>query len=884
MKKWISLLLSLVLMLSLVPAALAEEEAAEDPANEPEVVEPAEEPTEEPAEEPTEEPAEPEEDPELIAEPIEEDTDELIDPIEYNPDGTINVDSKNFPDANFRKWVMNNISGGQSTMTQQTADNVVKIDCSSSDIAKLNGIAVFKNLQVLCCKDNKLTALDLSKNTKLTELDCTNNKLTKLTLTGCAKLVKLNCTGNSIKTLNVSACKKLKELYVSNNKLTTLTTTGVTTLEIVYASNNALTAIGNLANNKDLRALTLSNNKLKTIDITKLTKLETLFAASNSLTKIDLSKNTALKNLNLKSNNLKEIDLSKNTKLVKLDVSSNSLTKIDVTKNTDLQELTVSNNTIKKLDVSKNTDLTLLACVKCGLSELDLSANMWLETLTADNNSLKKLDVSGCPLLETLSVNSNKIKNLDLTGSTSLMKVSVNDNGLYMLNVKNLSKLYEVACQNNELFELDLSGCTDMEKLDCRNNKIWNLEISDCAKLHELYCQNNRIGLLDPSTCPDLVKINCADNNLSALRLDSNTKLTSATVSPQIVVDILDITESSGKYVYDMNNILPSSADTYYVKVDNTVYTYDPSTGIMVVPGQAIAGFPYTFETGAGDMQVEVKRSFNADYTVAFKSSDVEYKGTTPYVVYDGTEHRPGFTVKDANGKTIPEYYYLYGYINNTDAGTAWLVVFMIGHSTTPTEKMFKIYFGPSEDLKVENVKTGIQLTWKAVEGAGGYVIYRRAWSSTTGGWTAFARWNNTTATSWLDTKVYAGSRYQYGVKAYPSDPMDNYNLGLVSPLKTTVRISTRTLDPLAKGSKKLTATWDDNPIFTGYQLQYTTDSAFKKDVKSVKIDNWNTTKYTITNLKANTTYYVRVRSFHVFDGTTYYGEWSNVRNEKPNS
>ena len=37
-----------------------------------------------------------------------------------------------------------------------------------------------------------------------------------------------------------------------------------------------------------------------------------------------------------------------------------------------------------------------------------------------------------------------------------------------------------------------------------------------------------------------------------------------------------------------------------------------------------------------------------------------------------------------------------------------------------------------------------------------------------------------------------------------------------------------------------------------------------------------------ITNLKANTTYYVRVRSFHVFDGTTYYGEWSNVQNEKP--
>ena len=868
MKKWISLLLCLVMVLSIVPAAFAEEEP-EDLTDEFEVIETAD---------------DSDEDIDAVNDPIEEDPDMLIDPIEYNPDGTINVDSKNFPDANFRKWVKDNISGGQSTMTQQTADNVVKIDCSSSNIAKLNGIAIFKNLQNLCCKDNKITSLDLSKNTKLAELDCTNNKLSKLTLTGCKELVKLNCTGNSIKTLNVTSCKKLKELYVSNNKLTTLNSDGVTTLEIVYASNNALASIGNLKNNKNLRALTVNNNKLKTIELTNLTKLETLYAASNSLTKIDLSKNTALKNLNLKSNKLKEIDLSKNTKLVKLDVSSNSLEKIDLTKNTDLQELIVSNNTIKKLDVSNNTDLTLLECASCGLSELDVSANMWIETLNADNNSLTKLDVSGLPLLKTLSVNSNKIKNLDLTGNTSLMRLSVNDNGLYTLDVQNLADLYEVSCKNNDLFELELNGCTDMEKVDCRNNKIWNLDISDCAKLHELYCQNNWISVLDPSTCPDLVKINCGDNRLSALRLDTNTKLTSATVSPQIVVDILDITESSGKYEYKMTDILPTSADTYYVKVDNNVYTYDKSTGIMIVPGQAIDGFPYAFETGAGDMQVEVKRSFNKDYNVAFKSSDVEYKGSTPYVVYDGTEHRPGFTVKDADGKTIPEYYYLYGYISNIDTGTAWLVVWMVGHSTTPTEKMFKIYFGPSEKLTVENVKDGIQLTWEPVEDAGGYVIYRRAWSSTTGGWTTFARWNYTTATSWKDTKVYAGSRYQYGVKAYKSDAFDNYNLGLVSPLKTTVRISTRTLTKLTKGSKSLTAEWDSNPIFTGYQLQYTTDSTFKKDVKTVKIDTWDQLKYKITNLKANTTYYVRVRSFHVFDGTTYYGEWSNVKNEKPNA
>lgn len=38
----------------------------------------------------------------------------------------------------------------------------------------------FTNLDLLNCSGNKLTALDVSKNTKLTELDCFGNKLKKL--------------------------------------------------------------------------------------------------------------------------------------------------------------------------------------------------------------------------------------------------------------------------------------------------------------------------------------------------------------------------------------------------------------------------------------------------------------------------------------------------------------------------------------------------------------------------------------------------------------------------------------------------------------------------------------------------------------------------------
>ena len=145
-------------------------------------------------------------------------------------------------------------------------------------------------------------------------------------------------------------------------------------------------------------------------------------------------------------------------------------------------------------------------------------------------------------------------------------------------------------------------------------------------------------------------------------------------------------------------------------------------------------------------------------------------------------------------------------------------------------------------------------------------------------------------------TKVYAGTRYQYGVKAYfarRADAVtgamiggnvgDNYNLGLVGPLKTTVRITTRVLNSVTPGSKKLTIKWAGSSVFTGYQVQVATDAKFTQNMQTVTVDNAKTYEKAVTGLKAKTTYYVRVRSYHIFEGMTYYGQWSNVRNGKTN-
>jgi len=289
---------------------------------------------------------------------------------------------------------------------------------------------------------------------------------------------------------------------------------------------------------------------------------------------------------------------------------------------------------------------------------------------------------------------------------------------------------------------------------------------------------------------------------------------------------------------------------------------------------------------------LEDERPVNA--TVEF-GSGVLYKGTTPYVIANGKAQTPEIIVKDENGTVVGPLYYDAVFSENTNAGTAYVDVILKNGYTGTAQDWFKIYLPATTKTWVENVSDGIKVGWEPVEGAAGYVIYRRAWSTTTNGWTEFKRWNNTTETTYIDGKdeahkVYAGTRYQYGVKAYfarRTDPVsgaliggnvgDNYNLGEVGPLKTTVRITTRKLVQVRPGKKEMTVKWEKSKNFTGYQIQIATDSAFKQNTQVIKIDNWETYWTTVRDLNSNTTYYVRIRSYQEFEGMTYFGEWSNV-------
>ena len=87
----------------------------------------------------------------------------------------------------------------------------------------------------------------------------------------------------------------------------------------------------------------------------------------------------------------------------------------------------------------------------------------------------------------------------------------------------------------------------------------------------------------------------------------------------------------------------------------------------------------------------------------------------------------------------------------------------------------------------------------------------------------------------------------------------------------------TTTITSVKAQNKAFTVKWKKKSSITGYQIQYSTNSKFKKGNKSIKIKNAKTISKKITKLKAAKKYYVRIRTYK----GKKYSKWSKVKSIK---
>ncbi|MBR0096582.1 MAG: putative Ig domain-containing protein [Synergistaceae bacterium] len=222
----------------------------------------------------------------------------------------IAVNASNFPDANFREYILENLDDdGDGVLSNAEINAVVSMDVNACGIESLAGIKNFTSLQHLECYLNGMTELDVSNLNKLQVLYCSNNGLTSLNLSGCSSLRALNCRSNGLTELDLSSCTSLEWLQCSLNSLKTLDLAANYNLKNIYCRENELEAI-DLSERENLLDVNCAGNNLIELDLYNCSSLQTLNCRNNALESLVLDGCVALKSLLCYGNQLRVIDLS----------------------------------------------------------------------------------------------------------------------------------------------------------------------------------------------------------------------------------------------------------------------------------------------------------------------------------------------------------------------------------------------------------------------------------------------------------------------------------------------------------------------------------------------------------------------------------------------
>jgi hypothetical protein len=201
---------------------------------------------------------------------------------EYEPvaEGIV-INETNFPDENFRNWILSQEYGQDGVLTEEEIASVTAMRVDPG-IQNMQGIEFFTALKNLNIPSGILTSLDVSKNTALEELMCRENMLTSLDLSQNKALTSLNCFGNAIESLDVSNNTALKTLVCSYNQLTSLVVSKNTALEYLDCNHNQLTSL-DVSNNTALNLLWCYNNQLSSLDVSGCPNLLTLSFYCNQI-------------------------------------------------------------------------------------------------------------------------------------------------------------------------------------------------------------------------------------------------------------------------------------------------------------------------------------------------------------------------------------------------------------------------------------------------------------------------------------------------------------------------------------------------------------------------------------------------------------------------
>ncbi|MCD7900567.1 MAG: hypothetical protein LUH22_12055 [Bacteroides sp.] len=179
-------------------------------------------------------------------------------------------------------------------LTFRSWDNLISLDLTECNSIK----------RLYCSSLPKMTSLDVSKNTLLTDIDIEYTPIKELDLSRNIMLNTFQCVESDLTSLSLEKNNALTELYISDN-------TQLTSIN-VDAENN-------------IKMVWCRNNKMESLDLKNFTVLRYLDCRESNLSSLDLSSCSELLSVNFQYNNIATITLPEKPKIRNFLCSFNQL-------------------------------------------------------------------------------------------------------------------------------------------------------------------------------------------------------------------------------------------------------------------------------------------------------------------------------------------------------------------------------------------------------------------------------------------------------------------------------------------------------------------------------------------------------------------------------
>ncbi len=319
---------------------------------------------------------------------------------------------------------------------------------------------------------------------------------------------------------------------------------------------------------------------------------------------------------------------------------------------------------------------------------------------------------------------------------------------------------------------------------------------------------------------------------------------------------------------------------------------------MMYSSPQMTSSGSYSFQTGTAAAQIAVSQ---CQVTLAEDS-----------YTYNGMEQRPDVTVTYGGKALVKNQDYTLNYSDNINVGTAKVTVTGMGNYTGSVEKEFTIlakseeggnpggegnpgegtnpggegnpgadanpggtvYQKPAKVTGVSAISVNtskIKVSWKGASSADGYCLYR--YDSKKKSWKRLKTISKAAAISYTDSKLAKGTAYKYRVCAYVSVDGKYYYGDFSKEVTAATKPAKTSIKSVTAKKKAITLKWKKT-AGSGYEITYSTRSNFS-GARTIKVGGASKSSYTLKKLKANKTYYLKIRAYKKVGNKVYRGAYS---------